>query len=111
MRSRKRQVFLEKVLICFLAFFIAAGLSIGLGDNYAEAQTQEEGADLSVTQKYYKSIRIEYGDTLWDIAKQYMDGHYESIYEYIDEITEINGLVSDNIHEGCYLTIVYYDKG
>ena len=40
----------------------------------------------------------------------YKLGHcYDSIYDYIDEVMSINGLTSDQIHAGQYLTVAYYD--
>ena len=58
--------------------------------------------------KMYTSIQIERGDTLWAIAGRYMDGHYSSIQEYIDEVKFINELTSDIIHEDAYLLVPYY---
>ena len=49
------------------------------------------------------------GDTLWGIAKEYRGDDYDSIYDYIDEVMSINGLTSDQIHAGQYLTVAYYD--
>ena len=60
--------------------------------------------------KYYKSVQIKSGDTLWSIAKEYKTGSYESTADYVKEIMSINGLSSDNIQDSQYLTVVYYDK-
>lgn len=59
--------------------------------------------------KYYKSIEIKQGDTLWGIANKYMTDEYDSPQEYIDEIKELNGLTSDNLQESKHLLIAYYD--
>ncbi len=61
-------------------------------------------------QKYYSSICIEQGDTLWSIAKKYADEEYQTIEEYIKEIKQINGLTSERIVEGNYLIISYYHE-
>ena len=58
--------------------------------------------------KYYTSIQIEKGDTLWSIADTYMTSEYDSIQDYIREIKELNHLGPDDIHAGQYLTIPYY---
>lgn len=57
--------------------------------------------------KYYTSIQIDQGDTLWTIAEEYC---YDSsqLKDYVREIKEINNLKSNEIHAGNYLTIVYY---
>lgn len=67
------------------------------------SDSQKEQASL----KYYKSIEIQPGDTLWGIAEQYMTNEYNSIQEYIDELKEMNHLSSDQIHDSRYLMIAY----
>ena len=63
-----------------------------------------------ITYKYYKSIVIQPGDTLWDIALEYKTDDYGSTQEYVDELKEINSLESDSIQESQYLMIAYYDE-
>ncbi|MCM1257175.1 MAG: LysM peptidoglycan-binding domain-containing protein [Roseburia sp.] len=58
--------------------------------------------------KYYTSIVVEKGDTLWDIASQYITPEYADISEYIGEVKCLNHLAGDEIHAGEYLTIPYY---
>ena len=48
---------------------------------------------------------IRYGESL----KNTEVSDYDSIYDYIDEVMSINGLTSDQIHAGQYLTVAYYD--
>ncbi len=57
--------------------------------------------------KYYTSVRIGQGDTLWTIAEQYCTDPAE-IRSYIKELKSINNLERDEIHAGNYLTVVYY---
>ena len=58
--------------------------------------------------KYYKTIEITSGDTLWDIAETYMDDNYDSVKDYVQELKEVNHLTSDVIQDGQYLTVAYY---
>lgn len=58
--------------------------------------------------KVVKSIKIERGDTLWGIAKEYISDEYDSIQTYINEIKRSNGLLSDTIHEDSYIIVPYY---
>ena len=58
--------------------------------------------------KYYTSIEVKSGDTLWSIASRYMNEDYSSVQEYIDELMYMNNMTSDQIIEGHYLTISYY---
>ena len=58
--------------------------------------------------KYYKSIQVENGDTLWSIAQNNMDEHYSNTSEYVAEVKQMNSLRSDQIFAGNYLIIPYY---
>lgn len=61
--------------------------------------------------KYFTNITIEEGDTLWEVASEHMDEeHYDSVYEYMDELKEVNNMSSDNIYVGQNLVITYYDS-
>lgn len=113
--KRRRQVYLKKVSIVLSIFLFAAELGIVFGDelvspqdNHVNASVEKQTADKISPQKRYKSIQISYGDTLWDIAREYKMTAYDSTKEYVKEIKEVNGLLEDNIHEGQYLTIPYY---
>ncbi len=59
------------------------------------------------TYKYYTSIMVESGDTLWSIASEY---HSEdvSIEDYMYEVQQLNGLTDGQLHQGAYITIPYY---
>lgn len=59
--------------------------------------------------KYYTSIPIEKGDTLWSIAEEYLpEGNNADIVRYIQEIKELNHLSDDKILEGNKLLVFYY---
>ncbi|MBO5371777.1 MAG: LysM peptidoglycan-binding domain-containing protein [Lachnospiraceae bacterium] len=60
--------------------------------------------------KYYTSIMIEPGDSLWEIASEYMTSEYDDIDEYISEVRTLNHIVDDKITAGEYLTIPYYSS-
>lgn len=60
--------------------------------------------------KYFKSITIESGESLWSIAKEYMSEEYDSIYDYISELKSMNGLTDDTIHAGNNLVVSYYSE-
>lgn len=57
--------------------------------------------------KYYTSVQINKGDTLWDIAKEYCPDSL-NMNSYMKELKSINRLNNDEIHAGNYLTVVYY---
>ena len=105
--NKRNQGYLKKLFICFITVFVITGLSIGLGSNFASASDDTKNGPAE--HKYYKSIELEYGDTLWNIAEEYMNENYDSTQEYVDGLMKINDLESETIHESRYLTVVYYD--
>lgn len=60
--------------------------------------------------KYYTNIRVQKGDTLWDIAQLYITDNYQDVYDYIDEVCSINHIIGDEIREGQYITVPYYSN-
>lgn len=69
--------------------------------------TKSEASD-EMSYKYYTSVEIKNGDTLWDIASEYMTDEYGSLQEYVAEVKELNNLPSDNIRSGQSIVIPYY---
>lgn len=106
--KRRRQVYLKKVMILLSIILFATGLGVVFGGNLVSAQDNMHR--ISKEQKFYKSIEIAQGDTLWDIAEKYMNDDYKSVQSYIKEIKEINGLLGDDIQEGQYLTVPYFNR-
>lgn len=62
----------------------------------------------TVYERYYTDIEIQSGDSLWSIAKTYNKNSGMDIREYIHELKQMNGMVSDDIDAGESLTIVYF---
>ena len=60
-------------------------------------------------EKYYTSIKITSGDTLWSIAEENRPATV-STTKYIKDLKIMNNLTSDTIHEGNYLTIYYFKE-
>lgn len=60
--------------------------------------------------KYYTSIEVEYGQTLWDIHQKYMDSEqYDSPDDYIAELQSINHLnKKGDIRVGQILIVPYF---
>lgn len=73
--------------------------------------TQASDLEQHTKYKYYKSIEISKGDTLWSIANENIDtDHYKSVQEYVNEIKEMNSMKSDHIISGSCLIIPYYSS-
>lgn len=60
--------------------------------------------------KYYKQVTVEAGDSLWDIAEEYIDyDYYKDKNSYIAEVRNINHLDADgSIMAGQSLILPYY---
>lgn len=107
-------------IVCFLCGFIFRG---SITTAYADSDSSEtntaesvSGSDIDEIKqnlqgcKYYTSVTVETGDSLYSIASKYYTENYESIEKYIYEIKKVNGIRSDNICQGGYLTIPYYSE-
>ena len=64
--KRRRQVDLRRLFLAVIAAVMVAGLSTFAGTGLVDAHDTNE----EVMCKYYKSIEITDGDTLWSIAKE-----------------------------------------
>lgn len=105
-RKRRREVYLKKLSFLAVTFLLVFCFSIIMGKRLVDAH---DDSQVSVQdQKFYKSIEIQSGDTLWDIAAEYTGGNPQEISRYVGELMKINGLATDQIQEGKYLTVVYY---
>lgn len=105
-KKRRREVYLKKLSFVVATFILVFCFSIITGKRLVDAHDDSRsGAD---NQRFYKSIEIQSGDTLWDIASEYTNGTSQDIGRYVGELMKINGLATDQIQEGKYLTVVYY---
>lgn len=62
--------------------------------------------------KYYTNVVVQSGDTLWDIADEYIDyGRYKDKNAYIAEVCSINHLEEDVLLcSGQSITVPYYSQ-
>ena len=59
--------------------------------------------------KYYKTITIQSGDTLWSIAQEYNMDDSKSTKDYVEELMSMNNLHNDNITAGQKLLVTYFE--
>lgn len=102
---RKKQV-RKNILLLVLTTIISSSLLVFFASVSIEASDMEHQQQVSY--KYFKSIYISQGDTLWSIAEANMDEHYSNTGEYIDEVKRMNSLTSDYIMCGSYLIVPYF---
>ena len=67
--------------------------------------------DAVTTYKYFTSVVIEQGDTLYSLADEHTDGFDVDINTYIEEVMHINHLEdASSIQSGQYLIVPYYSN-
>lgn len=100
-RQRERRLHILFFVVAASLIIIVSFLAGSFLSDAKERQPQAE-------HKYYTSILIREGDSLWSIARLYMDTHYDSEEAYIRELQQINALEDDYIRTGMYLVVPYY---
>ena len=107
LRKREAVVRKQRSILAIAVIFVVA-LGILLGSSMKTLASSEK--DVSSYHKYYESIRVESGDTLWTIADEYIDGFNLSKTDYIAEVCQINQISEDEIHAGDYIVVPYYSQ-
>ena len=102
---KRKRLLKQKIALMIVSICMITIGSVAFGSIFSAAK---DSASNIQEYKYYKSIVIEKGDSLWSIAKQY---NHESLnnHDYVKELKELNGLTSETIHAGQHLLITYYD--
>ncbi len=104
-RLKRRQERRRNVLLFVTTVWLVLSLTFTCSGFLSNAKEQE----MSGEHKYYTSILIREGDTLWSIARTYMDHHYSCEEDYIRELCSINSLADEEIRAGMYLVIPYFN--
>lgn len=103
LQETKRRMFF---LTVSMVLIIALGIVLGGFMSNAEA-----GSGQPQEYKYFTRYTVSYNETLWDIAEQYKDSHYDRITDYIDEVKNMNHIENvDDIRAGSVLLIPYYSS-
>ena len=96
-RAQKRMIAIVIIII------VSLGILLGTGINALASANEPK-----TLYKYYKSICIEEGDTLWDIAGEYVENTNMDRTDYIQEICELKSIYEHEIHAGQYIIVAYY---
>jgi hypothetical protein len=69
-------------------------------------------SDQRAMQKYYRTVSIDFDDTLRSIAEENFDAeHYMSVNDYLNEIMDINHISENSaISGGMIIYIPYYGE-
>lgn len=104
-RQRRMKQVRRNFAALILSLFMGITISIFLISFSTEANDMEH----QPSYKYYKSIEVAKGDSLWSIAQNNIDTeYYKNTCEYVTEIKRLNSLSSDNIVAGSHIIIPYY---
>jgi LysM repeat protein len=97
----KRRMLIGMITLTLLVFGVLIGSNL-LDSSRSEAESSKQAY------KYYTSIQVESGDTLWSIADKYASTEYSNHDTYMKELLALNHLSDTTIHSGQYLTVAYY---
>lgn len=104
-KIRRRREMRRNIFMCLLTVMLVISLSLiffGFG-------TRAQSSNAEISYKYYKSVTVQEGDTLWSFAEQYGDTeHYTSNQAYIDEVIKMNALTDTEITSGQHIILPYY---
>lgn len=115
MICRRYQLFTQRIIqrltlirhftiIAMLVLFVCS--MIGLGTLLGSSSKASNNNNY----KYYTSVEIKNGDTLWDIASEYVTEEYDSLQEYVTEVKSLNRMQGDSIRSGQFLIVPYYSS-
>ena len=99
MYERRKIVFGVGLTLCLIIL-----LTITFGGFLSKAKDKKEDVTYY---KYYTNIEIQPGDTLWDLADEYLE-HYKSKEAYIQEVSQLNSIRNGKIISGQNLIMPYY---
>lgn len=107
-KLKRRQEVQKQIIILLFTFCVILILAVTLGSTFAKAKDFKSDAP---DYKYFTSILIETGDSLYSIALENMSTHYNSVDAYMNEVKHINSLDEKmSIHVGQYIIIPYYSR-
>ena len=98
----------HRLIVCLTVIAIFFALSFSVMSGFISS-AQGSPEETPVTYKYYKTIPVEHGDTLWDIAEEYKTDDYASTADYVDALKRMNHLSGDTIYAGDRIMIAYND--
>ena len=106
-RQKRQQQVKRNIMTLIISALAIISLSILLISFSTEANDMEH----QPSYKYFKSVEIAKGDTLWSIAKDNIDyEYYKNTYDYVNEVKRMNSLTSDRIVAGSYIIVPYYSS-
>ncbi|MCR5031686.1 MAG: hypothetical protein K6A92_02365 [Lachnospiraceae bacterium] len=106
--ARRRREVRRNIILCFTVSLILMVIlcSLLIGKFTSRAAEMD-----STSIKYYAKVELSYGETLSEVASDYMDAHYASMNEYLDEVAFINHMEDpDHVPAGTTIILPYYSS-
>ncbi len=99
----------ERIRKC-LAGIMTVCLILVCAVSYHAIRSNASSGNDEINFKYYTEITVQHGDTIWDIADEYIDyDEYKNKSAYVAEVTNINHLDAEGtIKAGQCLIVPYY---
>lgn len=104
---RKRQQELKRKGVILLLSILSVLI---IGTIFFSFSAKASNSSKETCYKYYTSILIQDGDSLWSLAEKNWDEHFPSKQAYIEEIKRTNNLSDDILISGQYIIIPYYSS-
>ncbi|MCR4589085.1 MAG: hypothetical protein K5682_11795, partial [Lachnospiraceae bacterium] len=86
MARRRREVRRNVLILCGISLILLVVICSLIIGKFSSRAAESDGTYI----KYYTQTELQYGQSLWDIASEYADSHYDSVADYIEEVTFIN---------------------
>ena len=104
-RIKRQRQLRRNICMCLFTVLLVISLSFIL----FSFRTRAQGSKDEIMYKYYKSIMVDEGDSLWKYAGLYGDKqYYATPDDYIKEVMSMNFLEDETIISGQYLILPYY---
>lgn len=101
----KRKKIRKNIILSFICFALTLAFFLSLQSMNASAENVSNN-----DYKYFTVVKVEIGDTLTSIAKEYYDeNHYDNLNDFLKEIKYSNHINNTNsIKEGQSIVVPYY---
>lgn len=102
-RERRHKAMMVVITFCLILFGTIS---------YQSITSSAKSGEQDIMFKYYTNITVTQGETLWDIANEYIDyEQYKDIDSYIDEVRSINHIDENSvIRIGQNLIVPYFSN-
>lgn len=104
-RKRARQLRARFMFVMFTGMItICCAILFSVMNSKARVSADNE----EILYKYYKTVEIQPGDTLWELAEANYSEEKQTISEYIKEVKNINHISDEKLISGYYIVLPYY---